>query len=554
MQNSAGMRHGGQIVIDQLKIHGCERVFFVPGESFLAVLDGFVDVPDIEPVVCRQEGGAAIMAEAYGKLTGKPGVCMVTRGPGATNASAGVHIAQQDSTPMILLIGQVARHMVDREAFQEVDYRKMYEPLAKWVAQIDQIERIPEYLSHAYHVATSGRPGPVVLALPEDVQSAYAKVADCKPYTKVEARAAQDDVAAFRSMLEEAARPLVIVGGHPWDATATDNLVRFAERNGIAVANEFRFQDYMPNLHPNYVGDVGIGIDPNLARMIAEADLIVLLGARLGEMASSGYKLLQIPCPKQKLIHIYPGSDELGRVYRPDLAINASQPSFLAAVAAMEPINGADNSAWIASGHANYLQFAEPFDTPGAVKMAHVISQLSAILPDDAIITNGAGNYAAFLHRFYHYRSFGTELAPTSGSMGYGLPAAISAKVHYPKREVVCVAGDGCFMMHCQEFATAVQFGANIITVIVNNGILGTIRMHQERNYPYRVSGTTLRNPDFAAYAKAFGGYGEKVTRTEDFAGALERARKANLPAIIELRVDPEALSVAKTLSEIRNG
>ena len=554
MQNSAGMRHGGQIVIDQLKIHGCERVFFVPGESFLAVLDGLVDVPEIEPVVCRQEGGAAIMAEAYGKLTGKPGVCMVTRGPGATNASAGVHIAQQDSTPMILLIGQVARHMVDREAFQEVDYRKMYEPLAKWVAQIDQIERIPEYISHAYHVATSGRPGPVVLALPEDVQSAYAEVADCKPYTKVEARAGLDDVAAFRSMLEEAAKPLVIVGGHPWDATATDNLIRFAERNGIAVANEFRFQDYMPNRHPNYVGDVGIGIDPNLAKMMAEADLIVLLGARMGEMASSGYKLLQIPCPTQKLIHIYPGSDELGRVYRPDLAINASQPSFLAAVAAMEPINGVDNSAWIARGHANYLQFAEPFDTPGDVKMAHVISQLSATLPDDAIITNGAGNYAAFLHRFYHYQGFRTELAPTSGSMGYGLPAAISAKLQYPERDVVCVAGDGCFMMHCQEFATAVQFGANIITIIVNNGILGTIRMHQERNYPYRVSGTTLRNPDFVAYAKAFGGYGEKVTRSEDFAGALERARKANLPAIIELQVDPEALSVAKTLSEIRNG
>ncbi len=553
-QQKSGMRHGGQIVIDQLKIHGCERVFFVPGESFLAVLDGLVDVPDIQPIVCRQEGGAAIMAEAYGKLTGKPGVCMVTRGPGATNASAGVHIAHQDSTPMILIIGQVARNMMDREAFQEVDYRKMFEPLAKWVAQIDQIERIPEYLSHAYHMATSGRPGPVVLALPEDVQSASAEVVDCKPYSRVEARTSPEDVVAFRTMLEAAAKPLVIVGGSPWTKEASQDLVTFAERNGVAIANEFRCQDYISNDHPNYVGDVGIGIDPNLAKMIGEADLIAMIGARMGEMASSGYKLLQIPCPSQKLIHVYPGPDELGRVYRPDLAINASQPSFMAALAAMEPINGADCSDWIARGHENYLKFATPIDTPGDVKMAYVVNQLSDILPDDAIITNGAGNYAAFLHRFYHYRTYRTELAPTSGSMGYGFPAAISAKLQHPERDVVCVAGDGCFMMHGQELATAVQFGINIITVIVNNGILGTIRMHQERNYPARVSGTTLQNPDFAAYARAFGGYGEKVTRTEDFAGALDRARQSGLPAIIELQVEPEALTAARTLTQIRNG
>ena len=553
MQISKNMRHGGQIVIDQLKINGCERVFFVPGESFLAVLDGLVDVPEIQSIVCRQEGGAAIMAEAYGKLTGKPGICMVTRGPGATNASAGVHIAHQDSTPMILIIGQVARNMIDREAFQEVDYRKMFEPLAKWVAQVDQVERIPEYLSRAYHVATSGRPGPVVLALPEDVQSAYAEVEDCKPSTRVEARTAKEDVDAFRKMLEGADKPLIIVGGSPWTKEASDHLVRFAERNNVAIANEFRCQDYIPNSHPNYVGDVGIGIDPNLAKMIGEADLIAMIGARMGEMASSSYKLLKIPCPKQKLIHVYPGSDELGRVYRPDLAINASQPTFIAALAAMEPVKGTDRSAWITMGHENYLKFTTPLDTPGDVKIAHVIHQLSETLPDDAIITNGAGNYTAFLHRFYHYRDYRTELAPTSGSMGYGFPAAISAKLQYPERDVICLAGDGCFMMHGQELATAVQFGANVITIIVNNGILGTIRMHQERNYPTRVSGTTLQNPDFAAYANAFGGYGEKVTRTEDFAGALERARRSKLPAIIELQVDPEALTAARTLSEIRN-
>ena len=552
-QHNSGMRHGGQIVIDQLKIHGCERVFFVPGESFLAVLDGLVDVEEIQPVVCRQEGGAAIMAEAYGKLTGKPGICMVTRGPGATNASAGVHIAHQDSTPMILIIGQVGRDMIDREAFQEVDYRKMFEPLCKWVAQIDQIERIPEYISHAYHIATSGRPGPVVLALPEDVQSAYAEVEDCKPYHQVQARTATEDVTAFRSMLEAAEKPLIIVGGNPWTRDTSEHLITFAERNGVAIANEFRCQDYIPNRHPNYVGDVGIGIDPNLARMVGESDLLVLLGARMGEMATSGYKMLNIPCPKQKMIHVYPGPDELGRVYRADLAINASQPTFLAAIAEMEPIT-AKVSSWVTQGHDNYLTFATPVDTPGDVKMAYVIQQLSDILPDDAIITNGAGNYAAFLHRFYHYQDYRTELAPTSGSMGYGLPAAISAKLQHPERDVVCVAGDGCFMMHCQELATAVQFGVNIITIIVNNGILGTIRMHQERNYPQRVSGTTLHNPDFVAYAKAFGGYGEKVTRTEDFAAALERARDAKLPAVIELQVDPEALTAARTLTQIRNG
>ena len=465
----------------------------------------------------------------------------------------GVHIAQQDSTPMILLIGQVGRHMIDREAFQEVDYRKMFEPLAKWVAQIDQIERIPEYISHAYHIATSGRPGPVVLALPEDVQSAYSDTEDAKPYRQVQARTASEDVAAFRSIMEEAEKPLVIVGGSPWTQQASTDLITFAEQNGVAIASEFRCQDYIPNHHPNYVGDVGIGIDPNLAKMISDADVIVLLGARMGEMATSGYKLLKIPCPQQKLIHIFPGAEELGRVYRPDLAINASQPSFLAAIAGMAPLPS-NNMSWLKQGHENYLKFATPVDTPGNVKMAHVIHQLSETLPDDAIITNGAGNYAAFLHRFYHYRDYRTELAPTSGSMGYGFPAAISAKLQYPEREVICIAGDGCFMMHCQELATAVQFGANIITIIVNNGILGTIRMHQERHYPTRISGTTLRNPDFVAYAKAFGGYGEKVTRTEDFGAALERARNANLPAIIELTVDPEALTAARTLTQIRNG
>lgn len=554
MSPTPGLRHGGRILVDQLEIHGCERAFLVPGESFLAVLDGMVDHPEITPVICRQEGGAAIMAEAYGKLTGKPGICMVTRGPGATNASAGVHVAHQDSTPMILLVGQIGRDMVDREAFQEVDYRKMFEPLCKWVAQIDSIERIPEYISHAYHIATSGRPGPVVLALPEDMLSSSAVVADGKPYVEIEARTAAEDVTVFRTELENARQPVMIVGGGGWTARTSQDLIRFATANNVAIATSFRCQDYMPNSHPNFIGDVGIGINPKLAAFIRDSDLVILVGSRMGEMTSSGYSLLDIPCPKQRLIHVYPGPDELGRVYRPDIAINASQRSFIRAIADMNPVDGSARAEQIKQAHDAYLAFSTPLDTPGDVKMAHVIGHLRDTLPDNAILTNGAGNYAAFLHRFYRYETYRTELAPTSGSMGYGLPASVSAKLHHPEHPVVCLAGDGCFLMHGQEFATAVQYGANIIVVVVNNGMFGTIRMHQERNYPARVSGTELHNPDFAGYARVFGGHGETVTKTEDFGPALERAMAANKPAIIEVQVDPQALTPVKTLDEIRSG
>lgn len=554
MSGNTEMRHGGRILVDQLALHGAERVFLVPGESYLAVLDGLVDHPGIEPIICRQEGGAAIMAEAYGKLTGKPGICMVTRGPGATNASAGVHVAHQDSTPMILLVGQIGRDMVDREAFQEVDYRKMFEPLAKWVGQIDDITRIPEYLSHAYHIATSGRPGPVVLALPEDMLSSTAAVADGKPYVPVEAKTAPEDVARFRDALARARQPVMIVGGGGWTRETTENLKSFAVRNNVAIATSFRCQDYIPNTHSHFIGDVGIGINPELATFIRDSDLVILVGSRMGEMTSSGYSLLDIPCPKQKLIHVYAGPDELGRVYRPDIAINASQRSFIRAIAMMEPVDGRHRDDMIEAAHGAYLAFSTPVDTPGDVKMAHVIAELREKLPDDAIVTNGAGNYAAFLHRFFRYRDYRTELAPTSGSMGYGLPASVSAKLTHPDRTVVCLAGDGCFLMHGQEFATAVQYGANIITLVVNNGMFGTIRMHQERNYPGRVSGTELHNPDFAAYAKAFGGYGETVTKTGDFGPALDRAIASGKPAILEIQVDPQALTPVKTLDQIRAG
>lgn len=545
-------RIGGHILVDCLRAHGVDLAFAVPGESYLAVLDGLVDVPQIRTVVCRQEGGAAMMAEAYGKLTGKPGICMVTRGPGATNASAGVHIAFQDSTPMILLVGQVGRDMFDREAFQEIDYRRMFGQMAKWVAQIDDPARIPEYVSRAFHTAVSGRPGPVVLALPEDMLVERAAVSDFDPYKRTEPHPGPADLTRFREILSAAKRPLVIVGGGGWDAGASADLARFAEANALPIGASFRCQDYLDNRHPNYVGHVGIGIDPNLAARVRDSDLLIVVGARLGEMTTSGYSLLDIPRPRQGLVHVHPGADELGRVYQADLPIHASQRAFLAAVAAMEPV---DSGAWAAEtplARREYEALLKPLTSPGPVQMAEIVNWLDANLPTDAIVTNGAGNYATWVHRFYRYKGYRGCLAPTCGSMGYGVPAGVAAKLTYPDRMVVSVNGDGCYMMHGQELATAVQYGANTIFLVVNNSMYGTIRMHQEREYPNRTSATDLRNPDFAALARAYGAHGEVVTRTEDFAGAFDRARAAGTPALIEIRVDPEALTPARSLSQIR--
>ena len=545
------MRHGGQILVDQLKIQGVERVFCVPGESYLAALDGLYE-SGIDVIVCRQEGGAAMMAEADGKLSGRPGICFVTRAPGATNASAGVHIADQDSTPMILFVGQVGRSMVDREAFQEVDYRKMFGDLAKWVGQIDDIARIPEYISHAFHIATSGRPGPVVLALPEDVLSATAVVEDTRPAVPVIARADDEDTAAVAAALAEAERPLAIVGGGGWTRGAGDDLAGFAEKFNLPVTASFRCQDYMDNRHPNYAGDVGIGINPALAQRVRDADLLLILGSRLGEMTTSGYSLVGIPNPKQKMIHAYPGPDELGRVYRPDLAINAAIPSLVAKLSRLNAPNDMRWADWTAQARADYEAWQEPEETPGDVKLEQVVRHLSDVLGEDAIISNGAGNYTAWVHRYYRYKRYRTELAPTSGSMGYGFPAAVAAKLAYPDRDVVCFAGDGCFMMHGQELATAVQHGANVVTIIVNNGMYGTIRMHQEKFYPNRVSGTQLQNPDFVALARAYGGHGALVERTEDFAAAFEEARNCGQPAIIELRTEQEAIAPRMTIERLR--
>ncbi len=544
------LRHGGQILVDQLAIQGCDAAFCVPGESFLAVLDGLHAHPGLRTIICRQEGGAAMMAEAYGKMTGRPGVCFVTRGPGATNAAAGVHIAYQDSTPMILFIGQVGRDMVDREAFQEVDYRQMFGPLAKWAAQIDQTERIPEYVSHAYHLATSGRPGPVVLALPEDMLSSSAEVADSRPAARVEAKLAAEDLEAFAALLRGAERPFAIVGGGGWSQAAREAFEAFAERFSLPVGASFRCQDYFDNRHPCYVGDVGIGINPPLAGRLRESDLLLVLGARLGEMTSSGYSLVEIPNPTQKLVHVYPGPDELGRVYRPDLAINAAPASFAAKLASLEGAGSPPWASWTAGARADYEANIVPQETPGEVKLEAVIAHLRETL-GDAIVTNGAGNYTAWVHRYHLYGPYRSQLAPTSGSMGYGLPAAIAGKLAAPERPVVAFAGDGCFLMTGQELATAVQYDLPIVIIVANNGMYGTIRMHQERHYPGRVSGTGLKNPDFSALARAYGAAGETVTRTQDFPAALKRALAAKGPALIELRTDPDAITPRTTLKQI---
>jgi acetolactate synthase-1/2/3 large subunit len=552
MSNS-NLANGGRILVDQLVAEGADRIFGVPGESYLAVLDALHDTPQITYHLCRQEGGAAMMADAYGKLTGRPGICFVTRGPGATSASAGVHIAFQDSTPMILFIGQVGRDMTEREAFQEIDYRRMFGQLAKWVAEIDDAQRIPELVSRAFHTATSGRPGPVVLSLPEDMLSTPVPAPLlARPYHASAGAPDPDLMDRLWHRLERAKRPLIIVGGGGWSAEAKAELEAFAESTRLPVAASFRCQDYFDNEHPCYAGHVGIGIDSRLAARVRESDLLILLGTRFGEMTSSGYSLMKIPNPDQPLVHVYPDPEELGRVYRPELAINAGSAAFVRAARRMPQL---DSAAWrqgTEAAHADYLAYNQPTEIPGRLQLGKVVAWLNETLPPEAIMTNGAGNYATWLHRFYRFRRFRSQLAPTSGSMGYGLPAAVAAKAVHPDRPVVCFAGDGCFMMHGQELATAMQYGLPIVIIVVNNGKLGTIRMHQENHYPGRVSATDLVNPDFAALARAYGGYGEVVEDDVDFADAFGRALASGKPALLELRLDPEAITPAATLSGLR--
>lgn len=546
-------RSGGQILIDALAAHEVDRVFGVPGESYLAVLDAFYNARNkMEFTICRQEGGAAYMAEAWAKLTGRTGVCFVTRGPGATNASIGVHAAMQDSTPMVLFIGQVARDQSDREAFQEIDYRAMYGPIAKWVAQIEDAARIPEYVNRAFHTASAGRPGPVVLALPEDMLTDMAAVADVAPAPAVIGYPGRPDMKTLRDMLSAAERPLMIVGGAGWTAGTSKNIQAFAKANNIPTGAAFRRQDCFDNYDPRYVGHVGIGIDPALGKRVREADLIIAVGPRLGEITTAGYTLLESPAPSQKLVHVHPDSNELNSVYRADLGIASSMPAFAAAARAMKPVEDRGWDDWAGAARADYLRFAEPVPNPGPLQMAEIVAWLNDKLPEDAILTNGAGNYSIWLHRFYRWSRYRTQAAPTLGSMGYGVPAAVAAKLAFPDRVVVSFNGDGCFMMNGQELATAVQYDARAIFIVVNNGMYGTIRMHQERNYPGRVSGTELKNPDFAALARAYGANGEVVEKTEEFAPAFERALAADRPSLLELRVDPEAITPVATLSGLR--
>jgi acetolactate synthase-1/2/3 large subunit len=548
-------RSGGRVLVDQLKVHGADVAFTVPGESFLPVLDAFYDYREsIKLIVCRNEGGAANMAEAYGKLTGKPGLCFVTRGPGATHASIGVHTAFQDSSPMILFIGDIGSNFRHREAFQEVDFPAMFAPLAKWAVRIDRANRIPEYIARAYQVATSGRPGPVVIALPEDTLTASATVNDAKHWTPIEARPNGADLDRMRTMLAAARRPLVIVGGPGWSVDACTNLQRFANINNLPIACAFRYQDLFDNRDGNYVGDVGIGINPILAERVRTADVLLVLGARMGEMTTSGYTLIDIPSPRQKLIHVHPSADELGRVYQPEMGLVSAMGPMAALLAAMDPLDGALWKQGTQEARADYIAWTARREIPGKVQMWDVMDWLGRNLPPGTIITNGAGNYATWIHRFYRYTGFRTQLAPTSGAMGYGVPAAIAAKILHPDRTVVSFSGDGCFLMNGQELATAVQYNLPIIFIVVNNNMYGTIRMHQEKHYPGRVMGTDLVNPQFATYARAFGAAGEIVEDTSQFEAAFQRCVASGKPAVIEIRIDPQAITPNATLDGIRAG
>lgn len=540
-------RTGGQILVDNLITQQVEHVFCVPGESYLAVLDALYDAK-VQTTICRQEGGAAMMAEAVGKLTSRPGICFVTRGPGATNASPALHIAQQDSTPMILFIGQIDSGHVGREAFQEMDYGQVFSSFTKWVAEITDPARIPEMIARAFATAMNGRAGPVVLVLPENMLTELAECEDAPFVKALETAPAKDDLETLQSMIEEARSPVLILGGSRWSELAVQNITHFAENFNLPVVCQFRRQMLFPSQHSLFAGDLGLGMNPKLLARIKTSDLVIVAGGRMGDIPSQAYSLFEIPTPRQKFVHIHAGAEELGRVYQGALHIHATPNSFSKAASTLKP----KNKRVIDDFRAEYEAWVKPVTTQGSLQMGEVMAYLSANLPKSAIITNGAGNYATWIHRFYGFKAFNTQLAPTSGSMGYGVPAAVGAKRHDPTKTVIAFAGDGCFMMNGQEFATAVQYNLNVIVIVVDNGMYGTIRMHQERDYPMRVSGTQLKNPDFAALARAYGGHGETVRETHEFAPAFERAIAANKPAILHLFLDPEVITPTTTIQAIR--
>ena len=563
MRGKDNNRTAAEVLVDQLRIHGVQHVFCVPGESYLAAIDAFHD-SDIAVTVCRQEGGAAMMAEAVGKATGRPGVCFVTRGPGATNASPGIHIARQDSTPLVVFVGQVARDMTEREAFQELDYRAVFGSMTKWATEIDDAARVPEIVSRAFHTAANGRPGPVVVSLPEDMLTERIAVDDAPPFTAIETSPGAPEMAKFAELLAAARAPMFVLGGSRWSQEASNRVARFAEKYAVPVCTTFRRLHLFDALHRCYAGDLGIGPNSKLVERIKSADLVVLIGGRMGELPSQSYTLFGIPRPQMTFVHVHPGAEELGRVYSPHLPINATPTAFAAALERLDvpppypppqPGEGKEGAlrGQAEAAHADYLAWTEkPTEQPGEVNLGAIMVWLRDNLPADAILCNGAGNYAAWIHRFFRFRRFGQHIAPTSGSMGYGVPAAVAMKRLYPERQIVCIAGDGDFLMNGQEFATAVQYGLPLIVVIADNGIYGTIRMHQEREYPGRVIATDLRNPDFAAYARAFGGFGVSVGRTADFPAAFKAARASGKPAIIRLAIDPEAITPVTTLAKIR--
>lgn len=546
--------NGGQLLVNALVNHGVQRVFCVPGESYLPVLDALYD-STVKTTVCRQEGGAAMMAEAWGKLTGQPGICFVTRGPGATNATAGLHIALQDSTPMILFIGQVGAGIREREAFQEVDYRAFLGSCVKWVAEIDDPSRMDEMIARAFHTATSGRPGPVALALPESTLNGVGNSVSLSAWRQLETHPGAAELQSFATMLQVAKRPLAIVGGSRWSAKSVSDFQDFAQAWQLPVACSFRRQMLFDHTHPNYAGDVGIGLNPTLRQQIEQADLLILLGTRFSEIPSQDYQLLRVPAPTQTLIHIYPGAEELGRVYQAELPIHASPEAMIGSLKRLAPpAQTRERGERVIAMHESYIQWSTALmQTPGEVQMSGVLKYLAKQLPADAIITNGAGNYASWIHRFWAFKSYGSQVAPTSGSMGYGLPAAIAAKLAFPSRTVVAFAGDGCFQMTMQEFGTAIQAQAAIIVVVIDNGMYGTIRMHQEKNYPGRVSGTSLHNPDFAALAKAYGVLGLTVSTTEQFPIAIQTAMQADAPSLIHVHLHPEAITPTATLQQMRD-
>ncbi|MBU3641971.1 thiamine pyrophosphate-binding protein [Polynucleobacter sp. Fuers-14] len=545
--DSKDLRNGGQILVEALCRNSVNTIYCVPGESYLPVLDALAGHQEIKTINTRHEGAASNMADAYGKITGRPGIAFVTRGPGATHAANGVHTAMQDSTPMILFIGQVGTGIKEREGFQEIDYRQMFGRVAKWATEIESIDRIPEIIHRAFNVAMSGRKGPVVIALPEDVLFGTANVLDLPKALVGESHPAPTAISEIEALLKNAQRPLVIVGGTGWTPEAQHHLKSFVQRFNLPVAAGFRRQDVLDNRNPHYVGQLGLGISAALADQVKQSDLLIVLGSRLSEVTSGNYEIIKSPLPDQKLVHAHADAGEINRVFHADVPVCATVEATISALDKLpDLVSPPAWGKWTETARANYIAHNSPVPRSPeqtGVELSHVVAHLSKSLPEDSFICNGAGNYTVWVHRFFQYKQLGTELASTNGAMGYGLPAAIAAKIERPESTVVCFAGDGCFMMYPQELATAIQFGAAIIVIVVNNGMLGTIRMHQEREYPGRVSATDLVNPDFVALAQSFGAYAERVEKDEDFAEAFQRAKRSGRAALLELCTDPAQIT-----------